>query len=483
MWDLHHCLNATRRVVELGPRMDQVLQAARERGVTIIHAPSSCMDAYKDHPARRRAVATPASKNLPAEIGDWCKRIPSEERADYPVDQSDGGEDDPVAEHASWAARLKAMGRDPGSPWKRQTAALTIDENADYISDDGREIWSALEDRGIDNVILMGVHLNMCVLGRPFGLRQMAKNGKNVVLMRDMTDTMYNPLQAPYISHYSGTDRTIEHVERHVCPSITSDQIVGGKPFRFKRDTRPHVVFIVAEDEYKTEKTLPPFALAYLGRDYRVSFVFDQPGDMNDLPGMNVLDQADVAFISVRRRVIPAEQLAALRRFVAAGKSVVGIRTASHAFSPRSKGPVAAGHDLWTAFDADVLGGHYASHLGVGPKVATKADPSAVAHPILTGVDLVGLIGNGSLYKVRPLAGSATPILIGTIPDHPDEPVLWTNLTAYGGRVVYTSLGHPDDFSEPAFLGLLKNAVDWAAGREVSAKLETASAAPIAFPK
>ena len=33
----------------------------------------------------------------------------------------------------------------------------------------------------------------MCVLGRPFGLRQMAKNGKNVVLMRDMTDTMYNP--------------------------------------------------------------------------------------------------------------------------------------------------------------------------------------------------------------------------------------------------------------------------------------------------
>jgi hypothetical protein len=58
-----------------------------------------------------------------------------------------------------------------------------------------------LESRRIDNVILMGVHLNMCVSGRPFGLRQMAKNGKHVVLMRDMTDTMYNPARWPFVSH------------------------------------------------------------------------------------------------------------------------------------------------------------------------------------------------------------------------------------------------------------------------------------------
>ena len=64
---------------------------------------------------------------------------------------------------------------------------------SDAISDSGVEIWNLLEERGINNVILLGVHTNMCVLGRPFGLRQMAKNGKNVVLMRDMTDTMYNP--------------------------------------------------------------------------------------------------------------------------------------------------------------------------------------------------------------------------------------------------------------------------------------------------
>src|SRR5262249_2209828 len=46
MWDLHHCLNAVRREKEMAPRMEKVLQEARRRGFLIIHAPSSCMDAY-----------------------------------------------------------------------------------------------------------------------------------------------------------------------------------------------------------------------------------------------------------------------------------------------------------------------------------------------------------------------------------------------------------------------------------------------------
>ena len=90
----------------------------------------------------------------------------------------------------------------------------------------------------VSNVILLGVHTNMCVLGRPFGLRQMAKNGKTVVLMRDMTDTMYNPRSAPFVSHFRGTELIIEHIEKFVCPTVTSDQVLGGKPFRFKNDDR-----------------------------------------------------------------------------------------------------------------------------------------------------------------------------------------------------------------------------------------------------
>ena len=54
--------------------------------------------------------------------------------------------------------------------------------------------------------------------------------------MRDMTDTMYNPQRWPYVSHFEGTRRVIAHIERYVCPTITSDQILGGEPFRFQGD-------------------------------------------------------------------------------------------------------------------------------------------------------------------------------------------------------------------------------------------------------
>lgn len=238
MWDLHHCYNAVRRGEEMAPTMDKVLKAARDRGVTIIHAPSDCMAAYADHPARKRAMATPPAKSFPAEIGTWCNKIPSEEKGVYPIDQTDGGEDDDPAEHRQWAEKLAAMGRNPKAPWKKETDLLTIDPDRDYVTADGKEVWSILEGRKIEHVILLGVHLNMCVLGRPFGLRQMAKNGRDVALMRDMTDTMYNPARSPHVSHFDGTRLMIEHVEKYVCPTITSDQILGGKPFRFKGDDK-----------------------------------------------------------------------------------------------------------------------------------------------------------------------------------------------------------------------------------------------------
>jgi nicotinamidase-related amidase len=235
VWDAHHCLNAVRRLDEMLPRMNEVVAKARSQGVLIIHAPSSCMEPYKNTPGRKLAMAAPKAKNLPAEIGVWCHKIPAEEKGKYPIDQSDGGEDDDLKEHAEWHAKLKAQGRNPRSPWLKQHDGITIKEG-DAISDSGVEIWNLLESRRIDNVILLGVHTNMCVLGRPFGLRQMAKNGKNVVLMRDMTDTMYNPKMSPYVSHFKGTELIVEHIEKFVCPTITSDQLIGGKTFRFKLD-------------------------------------------------------------------------------------------------------------------------------------------------------------------------------------------------------------------------------------------------------
>ncbi len=235
MWDTHHCYNAVQRVVEMAPRMNEVIEKCRAMGITIIHAPSSCMDAYKDHPGRAAAKAAPTAKNLPKDIGVWCHMIPSEEKGKYPIDQKDGGCDSDPADQKTHREALIKQGRNPNAPWKSQYAVLKM-ADTDFVSDSGVEIWNLLEARKINNVIIMGVHTNMCVLGRPFGLRQLVKNGKNVVLMRDMTDTMYNPKSWPYVNHYKGTELIVEHIEKFVAPTITSNQIIGGKEFKFKAD-------------------------------------------------------------------------------------------------------------------------------------------------------------------------------------------------------------------------------------------------------
>ncbi|MFM7148723.1 MAG: isochorismatase family protein [Gemmataceae bacterium] len=469
MWDLHHCLNATRRGGEMAPRVDAFLKNLRDRGATVIHAPSSCMDAYKEHPSRKRAQAVPRAKNLPAAIGEWCHRIPSEEKGTYPIDQSDGGEDDDLKEHQAWAKKLAGLGRDPRAPWKSQMEALTIDPARDFVSDSGEEIWSILDQRGIDQVILVGVHTNMCVLGRPFGLRQMAKNGKNVVLVRDLTDTMYNPARPPHVSHFTGTDLIIEHIEKWVCPTITSDQILGGKPFRFSGDKRPHVVVLMAEDEYKTEKTLPPFALANLGKSCQVSLVFAADKSLNDLPGLDVVNDADVLLVSVRRRVLPPRQLALIRKHIEAGKPVVGIRTASHAFSLR-EGKTPEGMTAWPEFDAQVFAGNYQGHHKDGPTTTVQATPEGQKHPILKGVDTANWTSEASLYRVRPLGKTATVLLTGSIEGQEAEPIAWINAGPNGNRVFYTSLGHESDFKKPAFAQMLRNAVLWAAGTSAPAE-------------
>lgn len=66
----------------------------------------------------------------------------------------------------------------------------------------------------------------------------MVRHGKHVVLMRDMTDSMYSPKSWPYVDHFRGHDLVISHVEQYVCPTITSDQFLGGEPFRWKADKR-----------------------------------------------------------------------------------------------------------------------------------------------------------------------------------------------------------------------------------------------------
>ena len=465
MWDSHHCVNAVRRVAQLAPRIDAFCKTLRDRNVTIIHAPSSCMEFYTSHPARQRAQSVSPSKNMPKDIASWCDQIPSEEAAAYPVDQSQGGEDDDLEEHALWAQQLESMGRNPRSPWKSQVDAIAIDPERDFISDSGTEIWSILEERDIDNVILVGVHTNMCVLGRPFGLRRLAQGGKNVVLARDLTDTMYDPRAWPYANHFTGTDLIVSHVEKYVCPTISSGQILGDRAFRFAKDDRLRLMMVIAEDEYKTEETLPQFAAKHLSEHFCVTTVFGSESERHKIVGLAEIGEMDAILVSVRRRALPVDDMNLLKQFVSQGKPVIGIRTASHAFSLRDQ-PTPEGRAVWKEFDAQVFGGSYSGHYANKLRTTLSQPASGLLHPILDATRVSAIQPGGSLYKTAPLAAGSRILLQGSVEGQPPQPVAWTHVRSDGGRSFYTSLGHVEEFEQPEFEAFLAAAIHWTCGLE-----------------
>ena len=271
MWDQHWCKGATRRVGELAPAMNRAVTAARDRGVLIIHAPSSCMDAYKDHPARKRARPRRRPPTCPGTSAAGASRSRPRRRASIRSTR-------PTA--AATTARRARRAR-PGGRRSPPSRSATRTPSATRASRSGT-CWRAAAS---PTCMLMGVHTNMCVLGRPFGLRQLARHGKNVVLVRDLTDTMYNSRSWPYVSHFEGTNRIIEHIEKYVCPTITSTDLTGQPAFAFQPDDRPRAVFVIGDDEYKTEKTLPAFAKRSSSPGRPLHVRDRRPEDAARLPG------------------------------------------------------------------------------------------------------------------------------------------------------------------------------------------------------
>jgi len=225
------------------------------------------------------------------------------------------------------------------------------------------------------------------------------------------------------------------------------------------------LVMLIAENEYETATTLPAFAAAHLAREFSVvTAAGSTAAGATAFADVSAVASADVLLVSVSRRPLPPEQLAVIRRHVAAGKAVVGIRTASHAFSPVKNQPLLPGLDQWPEFDAEVLGGNYAGHHGKGPVLrVTASDPT---RPLLRGVPAT-FDSSAWLYRNTPLRPGAEVLLTGAIPGQPAEPVAWTFRRADGGRTFSTSLGLPADFKNPAFTRLLANGVRWAAGLPV----------------
>jgi nicotinamidase-related amidase len=212
MWDSHTCNLSAQRVAAMAPRMNAVVNAARSHGVMIIHAPSDTMSFYEGTPWRQRMKEAPkAESSIP--ILMRCPRDPAEEKS-FPIDDSSGACDDPFPR--------KFEG--PPYPWTRQHPAIDI-IGFDGISENGQEIYNFCKQEGITNIALMGVHTNICILNRSFGVRQMTQLGFQVVLARDLTDSMYDPRKRPFVSHTRGTELVIEHIEARWCPSILGDDL------------------------------------------------------------------------------------------------------------------------------------------------------------------------------------------------------------------------------------------------------------------
>jgi nicotinamidase-related amidase len=201
MWDKHWCRGATERVGGLVARMAPFLEAARKQGIQIIHAPSETMDFYRDAPQRKRILAIgkvdpPAALDLPD--------------PPLPIDDKGGGCDTPDQFYKAWT---------------RENPGLPI-ADTDVISDNGSEIYSFLRERGIRNLLVMGVHANMCILNRSFAIKQMTKWGVRCILVRDLTDAMYSPQDRPWVSHQQGTELVIEHIEKYWAPTTTSADLL-----------------------------------------------------------------------------------------------------------------------------------------------------------------------------------------------------------------------------------------------------------------
>jgi hypothetical protein len=64
----------------------------------------------------------------------------------------------------------------------------------------------------------------MCILNRTFAIKQMTK-WVRCILLRDLTDAMYDPQDAPHVSHQQGTELVVEYIEKYWSPTALSEEL------------------------------------------------------------------------------------------------------------------------------------------------------------------------------------------------------------------------------------------------------------------
>jgi type 1 glutamine amidotransferase len=224
------------------------------------------------------------------------------------------------------------------------------------------------------------------------------------------------------------------------------------------------IALLTGEHEYHTEESLRAFAKAELEPlGHRIVYVAAPVAEgAGEFENIAALKEADLIIVSVRRRAPQAELIEILREHLKAGKALIGIRTASHAFQLKTGEPE-PGHAAWPAFDTEVLGAHYAGHWSAKlPDPFVGVVTENAGHPILAGLKPEEFRVGTHLYKYEGLAADTTLLLRGHVEGETKlEPVAWVRTVGSSSKIFYTSLGGVRDFELPAFRRLLTNAVAW----------------------
>jgi type 1 glutamine amidotransferase len=262
------------------------------------------------------------------------------------------------------------------------------------------------------------------------------------------------------------------------------------------------VVLISGDEEYRSEEVLPQFAKILAkqhGFHCTVLFAIDpkdgtiQPNVNDNIPGLEKLKDADLMVLFTRFRNLPDDQMKYVVDYVEAGKPVIGLRTATHAFNikPTSKyakytwGSKVAGFE--GGFGKQVLGETWVAHHGKHGTEGTRGIIASGAEksPILKGIEPGSIFGTTDVYTVKtPLPGDSSLLVLGEVtetlmPDSkrvegkkndPMMPVAW--IKTYKGesgntcRVFTTTMGCGEDFLYEGTRRMLVNAAYWALAME-----------------
>jgi len=258
-----------------------------------------------------------------------------------------------------------------------------------------------------------------------------------------------------------------------------------------------HIVFVVGDQEYRSEESMPALARILAERHgFQCTVLLPinrqtgkvDPATSDNIPGLEALRHADLMVLFTRWVELPDEQMKEIIDYTNSGRPIVAIRTATHPFNYRKNkdSPYAKysynNKDFEGGYGRQVLGETWVRHYGAHEKESTRGviAPGMENHPILKGVH--DIWGASDVYAITTLTGDSKPLVMGQVllgidpASTPDPaktqmmPIAWTkSYTGESGktdRIFVTTMGHALDFKNEGFRRLVVNACYWAVGLE-----------------